>query len=60
MPAKHPTTRGLLRDDAGRFPRNYEHKGLLPQDLFVTIDPHGAGELVRIVNERSPKTRPDP
>ncbi|MGH6937443.1 pyruvate, phosphate dikinase, partial [Hypericibacter sp.] len=53
------TTYGLSRDDAARFLQIYERKGLLPQDPFVTIDPHGVGELVRIASERGRKTRPD-
>jgi pyruvate,orthophosphate dikinase len=53
------TTYGLSRDDAGRFLQAYERKGLLPQDPFVTIDPQGVGELVRIASERGRKARPD-
>ena len=53
------TTYGLSRDDSARFLQAYERKGLLPQDPFVTIDPQGVGELVRIASERGRKTRPD-
>ncbi|HWA44705.1 MAG TPA: putative PEP-binding protein, partial [Hypericibacter adhaerens] len=53
------TTYGLSRDDAARFLQAYERKGLLPQDPFVTLDPQGVGELVRIASERGRKTRPN-
>ena len=55
----HPSIRRLSRDDAARFLQIYECKDLLRQDPFVTIDPHGVGELVRIATERGRKARPD-
>jgi pyruvate, orthophosphate dikinase len=52
------TTYGLSRDDAARFLQEYERKGILPVDPFVSLDPDGVGELVRIAAERGRKTRP--
>ena len=53
------TTFGLSRDDAAPFLQQYERRGLLTQDPFVTLDADGVGELVRIAAERGRKTRPD-
>jgi pyruvate,orthophosphate dikinase len=52
------TTYGLSRDDAARFLQEYERKGILPVDPFVSLDPDGVGELVRIAAERGRHTRP--
>ena len=38
---------------------DYERAGILPRDPFVTIDPEGVGELVRIAAERGRATRAD-
>jgi len=53
------TTYGLSRDDAARFLQEYERKGILALDPFVSLDPSGVGELVRIAAERGRRTRPD-
>ncbi len=53
------TTYGLSRDDAGNFLVQYQEKGVLESDPFVTIDQEGVGELVKIAAERGRKTRPD-
>jgi pyruvate, orthophosphate dikinase len=53
------TTYGLSRDDAARFLQDYERKGILPVDPFVTLDADGVGELVKIAAERGRRTRPD-
>ncbi len=53
------TTYGLSRDDAARFLQDYERRGILPVDPFVTLDPDGVGELVRIAVERGRRQRPD-
>jgi pyruvate,orthophosphate dikinase len=53
------TTFGLSRDDAARFIQSYERQGILARDPFVTLDPDGVGELVKIAAERGRKTRPD-
>ena len=52
------TTFGLSRDDAGGFLGEYEQRGLLDQDPFISLDVEGVGELVRIGAERGRKTRP--
>ncbi|HVJ35093.1 MAG TPA: pyruvate, phosphate dikinase [Terriglobia bacterium] len=53
------TTFGLSRDDAARFIQAYERQGILARDPFITLDPDGVGELVKIAAERGRKTRPD-
>lgn len=53
------TTLGVSRDDAGPFLTEYQVKGLLKRDPFVTIDRDGVGELIKIATERGRKTRPD-
>jgi pyruvate, orthophosphate dikinase len=53
------TTYGLSRDDAARFLQEYERRGILPIDPFVTLDPDGVGELVKIAVERGRRARPD-
>ena len=53
------TTFGISRDDAASFVGDYERAGILPRDPFVTIDPDGVGELVRIAAERGRETRAD-
>ena len=50
---------GFSRDDAeGKFLRFYVETGMLPTDPFVSIDPEGVGELVRIGVEKGRSTRP--
>ena len=53
------TAFGISRDDAASFLSIYQQKGLLQTDPFVTLDPEGVGELVRIGCERGRATRPD-
>jgi pyruvate,orthophosphate dikinase len=52
------TTLGISRDDAGRFLKIYEDKGIYEKDPFVTLDQVGVGELVKIATERGRKSRP--
>ena len=52
------TTLGISRDDAGRFLKIYEDKGIYEKDPFVTLDQVGVGELVKTAAERGRKTRP--
>jgi len=52
------TTFGISRDDAASFLGIYTARGILPVDPFVSIDPQGVGELVKIGVERGRKTRP--
>ncbi|MEM7653804.1 MAG: pyruvate, phosphate dikinase, partial [Pseudomonadota bacterium] len=53
------TTFGISRDDAARFIAEYERKGVLERDPFVSLDVDGVGELVKIGAERGRSTRPD-
>jgi pyruvate,orthophosphate dikinase len=48
----------LSRDDAGKFLPEYIESGILEDDPFVSIDPDGIGELVRIGVEKGRRTRP--
>ena len=52
------TTLGISRDDAGRFLKVYEDKGIYEKDPFVTLDQVGVGELVKLATERGRSTRP--
>lgn len=52
------TTLGISRDDAGRFLKAYEDKGIYEKDPFVTLDQVGVGELVKLAAERGRSTRP--
>jgi pyruvate, orthophosphate dikinase len=52
------TTLGISRDDAGRFLKVYEAKGIYEKDPFVTLDQDGVGELVTMAATRGRKTRP--
>jgi len=51
------TTCGISRDDAGPFLTEYQVKGLLMRDPFVTIDRDGVGELIKIAAERGRAAR---
>jgi len=53
------TTFGVSRDDAASFLGEYERKGIVARDPFVTLDVEGVGELVRIAAERGRAARPD-
>ena len=53
------TTYGLSRDDAGSFLGTYEHRGIIEQDPFISLDDEGVGELVSIATERGKAQRPD-
>ncbi|MGH7093687.1 MAG: putative PEP-binding protein, partial [Stellaceae bacterium] len=53
------TVFGLSRDDAATFIGAYQRLGVLAQDPFVTLDPVGVGELIRIAKERGRATRPN-
>jgi pyruvate,orthophosphate dikinase len=52
------TTFGLSRDDASNFLPAYEGSGVIEQDPFISLDPEGVGELVRIGTERGRAARP--
>src|SRR3546814_6687646 len=53
------TTFGLSRDDAGSFLNDYEDKGILEVDPFVSLAQEGVCALVRIAAERGRAPRPD-
>jgi pyruvate,orthophosphate dikinase len=46
------TVFGLSRDDAGKFLPKYIDSGVFPKDPFVSIDPEGVGEMMRIGAEK--------
>jgi pyruvate,orthophosphate dikinase len=52
------TALGISRDDASRFLKVYEEKGIYEKDPFVSIDRDGVGELVRMGCERGRAARP--
>ncbi|RYD97621.1 MAG: pyruvate, phosphate dikinase, partial [Sphingomonadales bacterium] len=52
------TALGISRDDASRFLKTYEERGIYEKDPFVSIDRDGVGELVRIGCDRGRATRP--
>ena len=52
------TALGISRDDASRFLKIYEEKGIYEKDPFVSIDRDGVGELVKIGCERGRAARP--
>jgi pyruvate,orthophosphate dikinase len=52
-------TFGFSRDDAGKFLREYDEKGILTKDPFQTLDQNGVGQLVEIGIEKGRKTKPD-
>ncbi|MFT4091633.1 MAG: pyruvate, phosphate dikinase [Asticcacaulis sp.] len=53
------TTYGISRDDSGRFLNPYIEKGIYEKDPFVSLDPDGVGELIRIATAKGRATRPD-
>jgi pyruvate, orthophosphate dikinase len=53
------TVYGLSRDDSAHFIPAYERAGILTRDPFVTLDPDGVGELVKMAAERGRKRRGD-
>ncbi|NBC23346.1 MAG: pyruvate, phosphate dikinase [Gammaproteobacteria bacterium] len=53
------TTFGISRDDAASFLPHYQAQGIVEHDPFVTLDPDGVGELVRLGTERGRQTRSD-
>ncbi|MET0587007.1 MAG: pyruvate, phosphate dikinase [Novosphingobium sp.] len=53
------TALGLSRDDASKFLAAYVEQGIFARDPFVSLDPDGVGELVKLAAERGRATRPD-
>ncbi|MDE0822947.1 MAG: pyruvate, phosphate dikinase [Dehalococcoidia bacterium] len=53
-------TFGFSRDDAeGKFLRSYINEGVLPNDPFASIDPHGVGALIKIGVQAGRRERPN-
>ncbi|MGN0658596.1 MAG: pyruvate, phosphate dikinase [Emergencia sp.] len=52
-------TYGFSRDDTGSLIREYEEKGILPEDPFQTLDQKGVGKLVKMAAQLGKQTRPD-
>lgn len=52
------TTFGISRDDAGRFLPAYQEQNVLATDPFVSIDPHGVGQLMRIAVQKARAVKP--
>ena len=52
-------TFGYSRDDAGKFLKEYQEKGILEEDPFQTLDQNGVGQLVAMGVEKGRSTRPD-
>ncbi len=50
---------GFSRDDAGKFLKEYEEKGILTEDPFQTLDQTGVGQLIKIAIEKGRKIKPD-
>lgn len=53
------TTYGLSRDDAGSFLMDYQDKGLIAHDPFVTLDKDGVGQLIQTAYDKGRSVRAD-
>ena len=53
-------TFGYSRDDAGKFLPEYVSRKILPIDPFVSLDPEGVGELVKMVGRARPQDAQGP
>ncbi|MDD3774163.1 MAG: pyruvate, phosphate dikinase, partial [Patescibacteria group bacterium] len=52
-------TMGFSRDDAGKFIKAYQEKGIFDADPFQTLDQEGVGELVKIGIEKGRSVKKD-
>lgn len=52
-------TFGYSRDDAGKFIKEYEEKGILDFDPFKTLDQKGVGKLIKMAVDLGRNTRKD-
>lgn len=52
-------TFGYSRDDAGKFLKIYQEKGILKNDPFEVLDQEGVGQLMRIACEKGRSANPD-
>jgi pyruvate, orthophosphate dikinase len=50
---------GYSRDDAGKFLKEYDEKGILPDDPFQTLDQTGVGQLVEMAVKKGRSVKPD-
>ncbi len=50
---------GYSRDDAGKFLKEYDDKGILPDDPFQTLDQTGVGQLVEMAVQKGRSVKPD-
>ncbi|MCF6321977.1 MAG: pyruvate, phosphate dikinase, partial [Rhizobiaceae bacterium] len=53
------STFGMSRDDASSYLPEYERKGIIKRDPFVSLDLDGVGELMRIATQKGRSTKPD-
>ncbi|MEN8723914.1 MAG: pyruvate, phosphate dikinase [Alphaproteobacteria bacterium] len=53
------TVFGISRDDAGGFLNDYQRKGVIDRDPFVSLDQQGVGKMVAMAAEGGRATRPD-
>ncbi len=53
------TVFGISRDDAGGFLNDYQRKGVIDRDPFVSLDQQGVGKMVAMATEGGRATRPD-
>ena len=53
------TTYGISRDDSARFIGEYQAKGIMKSDPFVSLDVAGVGELIALAVERGRGARSD-
>jgi pyruvate,orthophosphate dikinase len=54
------TTFGFSRDDAeGKFLKEYENLGILPENPFDVLDEDGVGQLIKIAVKKGRKTKPN-
>lgn len=52
-------TFGFSRDDAGKFLREYDEKGILADDPFQTLDQTGVGQLVEMAVQKGRSVKKD-
>ncbi|MGH6922567.1 MAG: putative PEP-binding protein, partial [Propylenella sp.] len=53
------TTFGISRDDAAGFIGEYQQRGLIEKDPFITLDIDGVGVLVRVGANEGRKAKPE-
>ena len=53
------STFGMSRDDASSYLPDYERKGIIKRDPFVSLDLDGVGELMRIATHKGRAAKPE-